>query len=342
MSAQLPLRTSPRRPLPARPASAGRPAPATRSALAGRTALAGAAAALALTLAACGSPAGKAADGDGHSGHSHASATPAASGGAHAGHGMPGTAPATTPGAPAVGAGLASEQNGYRLSPASDTLPAGAPAEYRFTITGPDGGPVTAFAVEQTKRLHFYAIRADLTGFQHLHPEMAADGGWTAPLAALAPGSWRVYASFTPDSGPGKGTGLVLSSPVTVPGTAGTAPAGTATGTATASVDGYTVTVDDAPTAGAAAELKVTVRKDGAPVTDLEPYLESYAHLTAFHVGDQAFAHLHPETRAEGAGGGPTLPFHAELPAAGDWQLFLQFQTAGTLHTAAVTLRVAG
>ncbi|MET9615346.1 hypothetical protein [Kitasatospora indigofera] len=340
MSAQLPPRTSPRRPLPARPAPACGTAPAGRTAPAARTALAGAAAALALTLAACGSPAGKAADSDGHSGHSHASTAPAAAGGAHAGHGMPGTAPAATPGAAAVGAGLASEQNGYRLTSAADTLPAGAPAEYRFTITGPDGAPVTAFAVEQTKRLHFYAIRADLTGFQHLHPEMTADGGWTAPLAAPAPGDWRVYASFTPDSGPGKGTGLVLSRPVTVPGTAGTAPAAAATGTA--SVDGYTVTVDGAPTAGAAAELKVTVRKDGAPVTDLEPYLESYAHLTAFHVGDQAFAHLHPETRAEGAGGGPTLPFHAELPAAGDWQLFLQFQTAGVLHTAAVTLRVAG
>ncbi|WP_286158260.1 hypothetical protein [Streptomyces sp. CB03911] len=327
MSDHLPPRTSARRPLPA------------RTAFATRTALAGAAAALALTLAACGSPAATSGAGDGHNGHSHAGASSAASGGAHAGHDMPGMT-AATPGGPAGGAGLASEQNGYRLTPVSDTLPAGVPAAYRFTITGPDGAPVTAFAVEQTKRLHFYAVRADLTGFQHLHPEMAADGGWTAPLDALAPGDWRLYASFTPDSGPGKGAGLVLSRPVKVPGTAGPAPTAAATGSA--GVDGYTVTVDGAPTAGAAAALKVTVTKDGAPVTDLQPYLESYAHLTAFHTGDLAFAHLHPETRAEGATGGPTLPFHAELPAAGDWQLFLQFQTAGTLHTAAVTLRVAG
>ncbi|GGU99677.1 hypothetical protein GCM10010495_07870 [Kitasatospora herbaricolor] len=326
MSAHLPPRPSARRPLPA------------PTAFATRTALAGAAAALALTLAACGSPAAKSGAGDGHSGHSHAGATSTTAGGAHAGHDMPGMT--ATTGGPAGGAGLASEQNGYRLTSGSDTLPAGVPAEFRFTVTGPDGAPVTAFAVEQTKRLHFYAVRADLTGFQHLHPEMAADGGWTAPLDALAPGDWRLYASFTPDSGPGKGTALVLSRTVKVPGTAGPAPTAAATGPA--SVDGYTVTVDGAPAAGAAAELRVTVTKDGAPVTDLQPYLESYAHLTAFHTGDLAFAHLHPEGRAEGATGGPTLPFHAELPAAGDWRLFLQFRTAGVLHTAVVTLRVAG
>jgi len=44
---------------------------------------------------------------------------------------------------------------------------AGMAMPYRLTITGPDGKPVTGFAVDQTKKLHFYAIRSDLTGFQH-------------------------------------------------------------------------------------------------------------------------------------------------------------------------------
>ncbi|MGV9242332.1 hypothetical protein [Streptomyces sp. NPDC003710] len=38
--------------------------------------------------------------------------------------------------------------------------------------------------------------------------------------------------------------------------------------------------------------------------------------------------------------GGPDLYFHAELPTSGNWRLFLQFQTGGTLHTAALTLHV--
>ncbi|MFF7415506.1 hypothetical protein [Streptomyces lydicus] len=86
--------------------------------------------------------------------------------------------------------------------------------------------------------------------------------------------------------------------------------------------------------------LTVTISKDGKPVTGLQPYLDPYAHLTAFHEGDLAFAHLHPETKVEGDQGGPTLPFHAELSKSGNWRLFLQFQTAGTLHTAALTLNV--
>ena len=38
--------------------------------------------------------------------------------------------------------------------------------------------------------------------------------------------------------------------------------------------------------------------------------------------------------------GGPDLSFEAMLPKSGNWRLFLQFQTAGAVHTAAVTLPV--
>ncbi|MCU7820651.1 hypothetical protein [Kitasatospora sp. DSM 101779] len=245
-------------------------------------------------------------------------------------HGMPG---ADNAGAPA------DNRSGYRLAATAAALPAGQQTDYRFSITGPDGKPVTAFAVEQTKQMHFYAIRSDLTGFQHLHPAMAADGTWTAPLAALAPGSWRTYASFTPDSGDGKGTAMVLSRTVNVDGKAEAAalpPAST-----TAQVDGYTVTLQGTPMANMAHPMTVGITKDGKPVTDLQPYLDTYAHLTAFHEGDLAFAHLHPASEATGGGpGGPDLAFHAEFPQAGNWRLFLQFQTAGRLHTAALTLKV--
>ncbi|MFF7467623.1 hypothetical protein [Streptomyces sp. NPDC008092] len=165
-----------------------------------RHALAAATAVLTVTLAACGADTGTG------TGSDHASAMPGmnhgstpsapASGGAMAS--MPGMAGAAT------GNGLAAAQDGYRMTSTTGSLPAGKAAGYRFAVTGPDGSPVTGFAVDQTKRMHFYAVRSDLTGFQHLHPVMAADGTWTAPLAALRPGTWRLYASFTPDSGTGK------------------------------------------------------------------------------------------------------------------------------------------
>ncbi|WP_327679232.1 hypothetical protein [Kitasatospora sp. NBC_00458] len=322
-------------------------------------ALAAGAAVLAAALTACGSAAMSGMD---HGAPAPGTATTAAAtaspADAHQGHQMPSTpeAPApdaatpgtttpgtTTPGTTTPGAAAPpTERNGYRLTSDTGTLPAGTPAEYRFAVTAPDGGRLTAYQPDQTKRMHFYAVRSDLTGFQHLHPEMAADGTWTAPLAALTAGTWRVYASFVPDAGPGSGTGLVLSRTLAVPGEGADAAAALPAATGTATVDGYTVTVEGSPVAGKAGELKVTFGKDGRPVTDLQPYLETFAHLTAFRAGDQAFAHLHPEARAQDGGtGGPALTFHAEMPAAGDWRLFLQFRTGGQVHTVGLTLGVA-
>ncbi|WP_432189494.1 hypothetical protein [Streptomyces sp. Tue6028] len=290
----------------------------------------GVAAALALPLAACGS------SGDTSSmpGMDHGS-KPSAASSSSASPSM-----SDMPGMDhmASGSGLSDSQDGYRLAP-KDTAPlSGNQAAYRFTVTGPDGKPVTDFTVDQTKRMHFYAIRADLTGFQHVHPTMAADGTWSANLSSLAPGSWRMFASFTPNTGTGKGKDLVLSRTATVPGDFAKTPL-PAPATVT-QVDGYTVTVKGEPTAGMAHPMTVSVAKEGKPVTDLEPYLDTYAHLTGFHEGDAAFAHLHPTTKVTGGHGGPALTFHAELPTSGNWRLFLQFQTGGKLHTAALTLRV--
>jgi hypothetical protein len=89
--------------------------------------------------------------------------------------------------------------------------------------------------------------------------------------------------------------------------------------------------------AGMTHPLTVTIAKHGQPVTDLQPYLDTYAHLTAFHAADLAFAHHRLQDTANR---GPRLSFEAMLPEPGNWRLFLQFQTAGVLHTAAVTLSV--
>ncbi|MFJ8436767.1 hypothetical protein ACIQ9P_36280 [Kitasatospora sp. NPDC094019] len=233
-------------------------------------------------------------------------------------------------------AGLAAERNGYRLDLTDPAPTAGRATDLRFTVTGPDGSPVTDYAVHQTKKLHFYALRDDLTGFQHLHPDLAGDGTWTAALAGLAPGTWRLYADFVPNTGP-HAAELVLSRTVTVPGEAAPVPLPPAGTTATG--DGYTVTLTARPMAGAH-RLTAVVTRDGRPVGDLQPYLDAYAHLSAFHEGDLALAHLHPDGTVDGDRGGPELTFQALFPEPGNWRVFLQFRTAGQLHTVALTLRV--
>jgi hypothetical protein len=237
-----------------------------------------------------------------------------------------------------AGDGLAPTVAGLTLRLIDQRPPAGRPTTLRFQITGNDGRPVTTFAPDQTKLMHFYLIRSDLTGFQHLHPEMSTDGTWTTAVAALQPGTWRAYASFNAIDGAGKSTTAVLGEQVTVPGTATAVPLPAPA--ASAEVDGYTLTVTGQPMANMRHELTVNVTKGGRPVTDLQPYLSTYAHLTAFHEGDLAFAHLHPHGTAAGDHGGPTLTFEAMLPRPGRWRLYLRFQTAGTLHTGSLVLAV--
>ena len=65
---------------------------------------------------------------------------------------------------------------GYTLDLQDSVAQAGRDQQIAFVIEGPDG-PVTAYDVEHEKRLHFIAVRRDFTGFQHVHPELAA----TAP-----------------------------------------------------------------------------------------------------------------------------------------------------------------
>ena len=259
------------------------------------------------------------------------------SGGMHHGSsGMPsgGTSPGMNMADP--NAGLAPSEEGYTFDSPITTFSTGGNQGYRFRILGPDGKAHTSFAEDQTKLMHFYAIRSDLTNFQHLHPSMSTDGTWSVQLPAGAPGPYRVYASFVAKDGSGKHHELVLSRPLTVSG--GYQGAVLPPGTGSAEVDGYTVTLHGRLMGGMAMPVTLSITKAGQPVNDLQPYLETYAHVTAFRSGDLAFAHLHPQQGAqEGEQGGPDLPLQAQLPAAGDYRLFIQFQTAGRLHTAVMT-----
>lgn len=237
-----------------------------------------------------------------------------------------------------AGDGTTDQASGFRLNLLNTSLPAGKPDTLQFRITTTDGKPVTRFQEDQTKLLHFYLIRSDLTEFQHVHPTMAADGTWSARLAATTAGTYRAYTQFiTPDAS-GKPVSLVLSQRVTVPGA--TRPTPLPPPSNMTEVDGYTLNLQGQPMSGMSNPLTVTITKDGRPVTDLQPYLDTYAHLTAFHDGDLAFAHLHPQGDVNGDHGGPRLQFDALFPKPGAWRLFLQFQTGGVLHTAAVTVQV--
>ena len=156
----------------------------------------------------------------------------------------------------------------------------------------------------------------------------ATSTGWSRPTwaidVALTPGSWRVLADFVPEGG----EGITLGADLAVAGEVGASRP--APGEAVAEVDGYTVTVSGDLESGESSDLTVEVTRDGEPVTDLEPYLGAYGHLVALREGDLAYLHVHPEE----AGPGPEVPFVAEVPSAGGYRLFFDFQHDGVVRTA--------
>ncbi|RKN50387.1 hypothetical protein [Micromonospora endolithica] len=225
--------------------------------------------------------------------------------------------------------GLQVSDRGYTLAPIT------APTdEFAFRITGPDGRPVTTFDEAHDKRMHLIVTRRDLSGFRHVHPEMAPDGTWRVASPLGEPGTWRAFADFTPTGA----EPLTLGVDVPVPGpfTPRPLPAPAASST----IDGYTVTIAGTLQPGRTAELTLNVSRDGAPVTDLQPYLGAYGHLVALRQGDLAYLHVHPD--GEPGDGrtqpGPQVTFFAEVPSAGTYRLFLDFQHQGTVRTAEFTL----
>lgn len=233
----------------------------------------------------------------------------------------------------ALPAGLASSRDGYTLTPTDPTLNPGAAGEFSFHITGPDGVAVTGFDVEHDKRMHLIVVRRDTTGFQHLHPHMDADGTWRVPLTVAAGGSYRAFADFAPTGGHPTTLGVELAAP-------GDYAPVTHRPSRTARVDGYQVELAGELTAGRASPITLTISKDGAAVTDLQPYLGAYGHLVALREGDLAYLHVHPEG-APGDGhtpAGPGIQFVAEVPSTGTYRLFLDFQHDGVVRTAEFTV----
>jgi hypothetical protein len=228
--------------------------------------------------------------------------------------------------APQAVRGLAVSEGGLTLKLAQRTALAGKRVELAFRIVDRRGRTVRDFDVEHTKRMHFIAVRRDLTGFQHLHPTQAADGTWSVPITLRDAGTYRVFADFSTGGKP-----QTLADDISVDGSVDSRPLPDPV--KSVEVDGLRVSLTEGVSkAGAESQLRFDVRRKGEPVT-VEPYLGAQGHLVALRQGDLAFLHVHPDESS--------LEFMAEFPTAGRYRLFLQFKTDGRVHTAAFTQEVS-
>jgi hypothetical protein len=224
--------------------------------------------------------------------------------------------------------GLAVAEGGLRLVVADPELRRGRVEALRFRIVDEHGATVRDFDVEHEKRMHLILARRDMAGFQHRHPEQAADGSWSTRVRVNDAGSYRMFADFAHDGAP-----RTLAADLHVDGPAHLRPLPASQPTAV--VDGgYEVGLDAAHTRpGDETGLTFAITRHGEPVRT-EPYLGAGGHLVALREGDMAYLHVHP------LAGGP-VRFAATFPTEGRYRLFLQFRHDGRVHTVASTHEVA-
>lgn len=283
-----------------------------------------------LTLAGCGS----------HSGHNSSAeqqGQAADTANQHAGMNMAGMSMGEV-----KGDGLEAEVEGYALENVKAPASVGKEGKLEFTIRGPAGKPHKEFVLELTKLMHTYVVRKDLTEFQHVHPDLEeATGRWSVPITFAKPGPYRVVTEFealTPD---GEFDSRVLGKGFSVEGKYAATDYAPDLGVGTA--DGYDLKLD--PTTQLhGADLTLTITKGGAEVKDLQPYLQSWAHVTGFRESDLKAVHMHPNQspgKDPNLLGGPVLSLASPFGAPGRYRLFVQFQTAGRLHTSPIDIEVA-
>lgn len=208
----------------------------------------------------------------------------------------------------AAPAGLALEQDGYRLVAERDALTAGRRETYVFRILGPNRSVLRDYDVEHERRLHLIVVaRSPNTHFLHVHPNQRADGAWTASLRLPVSGSYRVFADFT-TVGERRTLGIDLA------GHSGSTRGGEA-------ISRYEVSQH-----GHGDRLEFDVRSSGNTVR-LQRYLGARGHLVVLREGDLAYIHAHADE--------DELAFDVPFPSPGRYRLYLQFKVGGQVETVA-------
>jgi hypothetical protein len=234
---------------------------------------------------------------------------------------------------------------------------AGERVRLRFVVTHPEtGAPVRNFVLNHERLFHLFVVSRDLSDYQHIHPQLDADGGFTVETSLPREGPYKLHSDFFPAGG----TPQLVHQELATAGHRSTprhvAPAAvtlTPDATLTKTLDGMRISLDlgtgdGTPAAGVLVPLKFRLAdaSTGAPVRDLEPYLGAWGHTLILNADQSHYLHSHPtEMLPDGydparARGGPEVEFRAMFPEAGDYRIWTQFQRAGRVTTVSFTVRV--
>lgn len=250
-----------------------------------------------------------------------------------------------------------SVRGAYRLSVASSPrLPkAGERVRLNFVVTHPEtGARVRDFVLNHEKLFHLFIVSADMEEYQHIHPELDADGSFKVETTLPRAGLYKLHSDFFPSGG----TLQVLHGELA---TAGYRPrrahneaaaALVADRSFTKTFDGVKVTLDWGgaelvPGAFVRLRYRLADARTGEPVRDLEPYLGAWGHTLILDADQSDYLHSHPtemlppeaSERAR-LRGGPEVEFGAMFPEAGLYRIWTQFRRGGRIVTASFTVEV--
>jgi hypothetical protein len=235
-----------------------------------------------------------------------------------------------------------------RTSPAA--VRAGTPFKMEFTVHHPGSGKaVDSFEVVHDKRYHLFVISQDMSDFQHVHPDLQANGSWAIELVLPKPGYYWVISDFVPTGG----SPQFLAQPLVTAGFDGDLLAQAARlvpdiGLAK-TVDGTTTSVAVEPPTLLAGEyghliFTLTDSATGQLVTDLQPYLGAFGHTLIMSEDLRDAVHSHPspgpDSDVSRDYGGPRVTFEGYLPRPGVYRAWTQFLRNDRLATFTYTFRV--
>ena len=205
------------------------------------------------------------------------------------------------------------------------------------------------YDMDMEKLMHLIVVRDDFAEFMHLHPAFdAMTGAFTQAIKKNPYHRYYVYADTTP-----RGIGqqvfrftLANDEPLT----ASSFP--TAPSSASVAVAPYTASLGATTLrANQAQSLAFNVSRNGAPASDLRPYLGAAAHAVFINVATLQYVHLHPTVKGAAAmqmsagmamahaAAGPAMQLNLPALPAGTYKLWLQFRGGDDrVYTAPFTL----
>lgn len=226
--------------------------------------------------------------------------------------------------------GLAIADRGFVIHPVGTRFTAGERDDFLFNIFTVNRRLVTEYETDHEEEMHLVVVRRDMTGYQHLHPELMSDGTWKVRMRLREPGSYRAFATFRPEN---VAQPVTLGVDLEVPGMVDlrTIPQPRPT----AETGDYTVMIDGEFVAGRPSRVFMNVLHNDEPVTDLQPHLGELGHLVLLREGDLAYLHTHPVPTTVSD---QTISFDVDFPTPGFYRAFLEFQHLHQVHTVEFTV----